>query len=344
MGLLTFTDRGIYCEQADVYLDPWRRVDRAIISHAHADHARSGMGSYCAQHDSAPILKLRLGAHINLETKSYGEAFCLNGVTFSFHPAGHIIGSAQIRVEYNGEIWVFSGDYKTQSDNLAVPFEPVACHTFISESTFGLPVYRWADDQSTFDAINGWWRKNQDEGFTSVLCGYSLGKSQRLLCGLDLSIGRVYTHGAVAQINNAFLAHGIKLPAHLHANKGIPKNDYTGQLVITPSSALGTPWMNKFKPYRTAIASGWMSLRGTKRRQNVDRGFVLSDHADWKGLNEAVAATGAERVYVTHGYQEVFASWLSEKGYDAHVASTDYNEEASDDQALSEDEPNNSSK
>jgi putative mRNA 3-end processing factor len=321
--LLEFTDRGIYCPPADVYIDPWRPVPRALITHGHSDHARWGHGAYLCTPSAAPVIRYRLG-DIRLETLDYGHQRAINGVNFSFHPAGHIVGSAQIRVEHRGEVWVVSGDYKLENDGLAEPFEPVACHTFITESTFGLPIYRWAPQQAVMREINDWWRTNQAAGKTSVLFAYALGKAQRLLAGLDTSIGTIYTHGAVENTNKILREQGVVLPRTVRVNSTIPKQSFPGNMVIAVPSALGSPWLRKFQPAALGYASGWMQMRGTRRRRSVDRGFVMSDHADWAGLNTAVQETGAERVFVTHGYTETFARWLREQGLEAGIVKTAY--------------------
>ena len=322
--LLRFTERGIYCEQGDFFIDPWRPVSHAVITHAHADHARWGSRYYLAHHHSREILKLRLGADIRLTTIEYGESVMRNGVEVTLFPAGHIYGSAQVRVAYKGEVWVVSGDYKTEADGFSGVFEPVKCHTFITESTFGLPVFRWQPQAEVMTEINNWWRQNQREGKTSILTAYALGKAQRLISSVDASIGRIYVHGAVANVNEALERDGAQLPETIRVTADIDKKDYAGNLVITPASGLGTSWIRKFSPYDTAMVSGWMQIRGMKRRRAVQRGFVLSDHADWEGLNEAVDATGAERVFVTHGYQSVFARYLTDKGYEAKEVITEY--------------------
>ncbi|HYF70347.1 MAG TPA: ligase-associated DNA damage response exonuclease [Ohtaekwangia sp.] len=324
MGLLEFTDKGICCPQAGVYLDPWKPVKKALISHGHSDHAYWGHERYLCTRNAAPVIRHRLQLQDNLQEVDFGEQVVINGVTFSFHPAGHIPGSAQIRVEYNGEVWVFSGDYKLQPDGLAEPFESVRCHTFISESTFGLPVYTWKKQTDVFDEINAWWRKNQSEGRVSVIAGYTLGKSQRILQNIDPSIGKVFVHGAVDAINQVMRDQGIRLRETHRITKETNKRDYEGALVICPPSAVGSPWIRRFDPFSLGIASGWMKLRGARRRRGADRGFVLSDHADWHELNSAVKATGAERIYVTHGYTEIFSRWLNENGYESYPVKTEF--------------------
>jgi putative mRNA 3-end processing factor len=324
MNVLEFTDKGIYCPAGNFYIDPWEGVERAVLTHAHADHARRGSQSYLAHHHSASVLRLRLGEDIRLQTVSYGEELLMNGVKVSLHPAGHIYGSAQIRVEYRGEVWVVSGDYKLEEDGVCEPFEPVACHTFVTESTFGLPIYQWNPQTALMEEINQWWRENREAGKASVLFGYSLGKAQRILMHLDSGIGEVLLHGAIWNTNQALLQDGCDLPDVPRVTPEVDKKRFEGSLILAPPSAAGSTWLRKFQPYVTGVASGWMNLRGAKRRKAVDRGFVVSDHADWAGLNTAVEACGAGRVYVTHGYQAVFARYLREKGLEAHEVSTQF--------------------
>ena len=330
MHLLEFTDRGIYCARADVYIDPWKPVDRALITHGHADHARWGHKKYLCTRLAKPVIRYRLGPS-SIETVEYGEERLINGVRFSFHPAGHIIGSAQIRVEYNGEIWVASGDYKIEDDGLATAFEPVKCHTFITESTFGLPVYEWKPQEDVMTSINDWWRANKETGKVSVLSSYALGKAQRVMHGLDPAIGPILTHGAVENTNAILRKQGIVLPDTKRVVQGMKKKDFEGAMVIAPPSATRSPWMKKFRPFSLGIASGWMTLRGARRRRNADRGFILSDHADWSGLNEAIRATECERVFVTHGYTDIFRRWLIEQGYEAFAESTEFEGENTED-------------
>jgi putative mRNA 3-end processing factor len=324
MNLLEFTGNGIYCPAAEVYLDPWKPVQKAMITHGHSDHASWGHGSYLCTTSAAGVIKHRLNLVGNIQTVDFNKSIFINGVEFSFHPAGHIPGSAQIRVAHHGEVWVFSGDYKLENDGISEPFESVKCHTFITESTFGLPVYKWKSQKEIFDDINQWWRKNQAAGKVSILAGYALGKSQRILKNVDPSIGKILVHGAVDSLTQLLRAQLTELPPTTYVTSEMKKKDFEGALVVCPPSAIGSLWLRKFDPYSLAIASGWMGLRGARRRRGADRGFVLSDHADWTALNRAVEATGAERVFVTHGYSEVFAHWLSEKGLEAKFVKTQY--------------------
>ncbi len=326
-ALLTFTDKGIYCPAGDFYIDPWRGVDRAVITHAHSDHARWGSKQYLAHRLSEPVMRLRLGADIQLQNIEYEAPVSMNGVKVSFHPAGHIIGSAQIRIEHKGEVWVVSGDYKTEDDGISTAFQPVRCHTFISECTFGLPVYRWKPQAAIFADINNWWQQNRAAGKCSVLIGYSLGKAQRLAANLDMSIGPVYAHGAVWNVNELLRPLVSQLPEIPRVTADIAKEKYRGALIIAPQSAIGTPWLRRFEPLSLGICSGWCQLRGAVRRRNADMGFALSDHADWPGLLEAIQATGAEKVFATHGFTAVFARYLHEKGIAADEVKTEYGAE-----------------
>jgi putative mRNA 3-end processing factor len=327
--VLTVTDRGIYCPAGDFYIDPWRPVDRALITHGHSDHARPGHARYLATPAAAPVIRHRLG-DIRLATQPYGEQAKIGSATVSFHPAGHVPGSAQIRVEVAGEVWVVSGDYKTTADGLSEPYEPVRAHAFVTECTFGLPVFTWRPQSEVIADVNAWWRANAAEGRASVLGAYALGKAQRLLANVDATIGPILTHGAVEAVNAVLRAQGIPLPPTIRVTPDLDVRDYPGALVLATPSALGSPWMRRFGPASTAFASGWMALRGIRRRRAADRGFVLSDHADWPGLNAAIRETGAETILVTHGYTAVFRRWLAEQGYDARIVETEFEGEAID--------------
>lgn len=321
--LIEFNDCGIYCPAGDFYIDPWKPVKYALISHAHADHAQWGHENYLSHELSREVLKYRLG-DINLQTVAYNEIITRNGIKISFHPAGHIIGSAQIRIEFKGEVWVISGDYKIEDDGLSAPFEPVKCHSFISECTFGMPVFKWKPQKEIFDDINYWWEKNISEGRTTVIAGYSLGKAQRIMHHLNPDLGRIYTHGAIENTNEALRRNGVPLPSTTRITSETSKDEIKSGIVICPPSAIGTPWMRKFQPFSFGYCSGWMAVRGAKRRMAADRGFIISDHADWSGLLEAIKATDCESVYLTHGYTATFARFLSETGFDAHEAKTLY--------------------
>lgn len=322
---------GLYCVPGQFYIDPWRPVERAVITHAHGDHARGGHQHYLTAAPGVNVMKSRLGP-INITGLAYGEQLVHNGVTVSLHPAGHVLGSAQVRMEYRGEVWVASGDYKVEADRTCTPFEPVRCDTFITESTFGLPIYRWQPEQQIFEDVNQWWAANAAQGRASVLLGYSFGKAQRLLSGLDPSNGPIICHGAVQTLNQVYRDEGVWLPSTVMV-ADVPKSEISRSIVLAPPSAAGSPWIKRFGDYSDAFASGWMQLRGARRRRGVDRGFVLSDHADWPGLLEAIGATGAQRVIVTHGSIAVLVRWLQAQGLQASGFDTEYGDDEADDAA-----------
>jgi putative mRNA 3-end processing factor len=330
MALLTLTDRGLYCEAGDFFVDPWEPVDRAVITHAHGDHASWGSRSYLTSQAGLGVLRARLEPGARIRGVSYEEPVTLNGVTVSLHPAGHILGSSQVRIEHRGEVCVVSGDYKTDPDPTCTPFEPVRCHTFVTESTFGLPIYRWPPQSEVFAEINAWWRANASAGKTSLLFGYTLGKAQRLLAGLDPSIGPILTHGAVERMTAAYRDAGVQLPPTRYAGTAERKADSRGAIVVAPPYSSASPWIRRFAPYSTAIASGWMLVRGARRRRSLDRGFALSDHVDWPSLHAAIEATGAGEVWVTHGYTGPVVRWLQDKGLDARTVQTRFEGERDD--------------
>ena len=320
MSLITFTPKGFYCEKADVYIDPTRKVNKAIVTHAHSDHARSGHKWYlCSERCKGPLTH-RLG-NIHVETLPFGQSIFMNGVKISLHPAGHIIGSSQVRLEYKGEIWVISGDYKTEHDGFSIGYEPVKCTHFVSECTFGLPIYKWRTQEEVFHDINSWWSMNASFNRTSVLQAYSLGKAQRLLQSVDHSIGPVYVHPGIAAHNRSIEAHGINLKPYEDLEKVVRPEVHA--LIISPSSTTG-PWFAQFEQLSEASASGWMALRSNRRNRLIDRGFTLSDHADWGQLTEAIKLTEAENIYVTHGYTQAFSRWLKDLGLNAEAIYTQH--------------------
>lgn len=325
MDLVMRRPEGLYCPPGDFYIDPWRPVSRAVITHAHADHARTGHDHYLSSAAGERVLRTRVGA-VSLQTLPYGETIFHHGVGLSLHPAGHVLGAAQVRLQWQGQVWVVSGDYKLDADPTCVPFEPVKCETFITESTFGLPVYRWPDSAMVLAAINAWWASNASEGRTSLLCAYSLGKGQRILAGLDTTIGPIITHGSFDALNAAYRASGVALPATRSVTQVNPM-DRRRALVLAPPSAASGTWMKHFPEVSDAMASGWMQVRGARRRRAIDRGFVLSDHADWPGLLAAIQATGAARVIVTHGNVAPLIRWLNESGKQAEAFVTEYGQD-----------------
>lgn len=331
--LLHTTDRGLYCPAGDFYVDPWRPVPRAVVTHAHADHARWGCDSYLAARPGAPVLQMRLGREANIDFVRYGESTSIGGVDVSLHPAGHMLGSAQVRLEHRGRVAVVTGDYKLgDEDPTCQAWQPVRCDVLVTESTFGLPIYRWPPQADVFDQINQWWRANRDAQRCSVLYGYAVGKSQRLLAGLDATIGPIYTHGAVEKGTQAYRDGGVALPATTAATSlpRSPRPNFAGAMVVAVPSAHGTPWMRRFGKVRTAMASGWMAIRGPRRRRALDRGFVLSDHVDWPSLLSAIDACDPETVWVTHGYSAAAARYLNELGRHAQPIETPFRSEPDD--------------
>jgi putative mRNA 3-end processing factor len=328
--MLVATTAGLYCPEGDFHIDPWKPVDRAIITHAHGDHVAWGSKSYLTSAGGSPLLTDRLPPGSSVTPLEYGAPLDLNGVRVSLHPAGHILGSSQIRMERRGEVWVASGDYKTAPDATCAGFETIRCHTFITESTFGLPIYRWEPEQVLFAAINAWWRGNQAAGKASVIFGYALGKAQRVLSGLDPLVGPIFTHGAVERMTRFYRLAGIPLPPTTPVAAAPSDTDWSRAIIIGPPSASGSGWMRRFAPYSTGFASGWMRVRGARRRRAVDRGFTLSDHADWPALLGTIEATGAEQVWVTHGFTAVMSRWLEEKGLAVRTVATQWEGEQDD--------------
>lgn len=323
--LIEVSDSGLFCAAGDFHIDPWRPVPRAIVTHAHADHACRGCGRYLTTNDGVHVLRARMGEEAAVDAVGYGQAIEIGGVRVSLHPAGHLLGSAQVRLERSGRVEVVSGDYKVEPDPTCRAFEPLRCHLFVTESTFGLPVYRWRPWSEEIGSLNAWWRRNAAEGLASIVFAYALGKAQRILAGLDAETGPIVAHGAVEALVRAYRAAGVALPPTRLASEFARGDEALRRaIVLAPPSAQGTTWLRRFGAARTAFASGWMRVRGARRRRAVDRGFVISDHADWPGLLGAIEATGAEEVLVTHGYAAVLARWLRDHGKDARPLATRY--------------------
>ena len=316
--VLELRKEGIYCPAGDFFVDPRGNVERALITHAHSDHARPGHSTYLCSDKCNPLLKLRIGEHSLINSLPFGKKIKIGKATVSFHPAGHILGSAQVRVEVGGQVWVVSGDYKPQADQTSEPFELVKCHGFISECTFGLPVYRWQPEQIIHQQINQWWSENAEEGRTSLLFAYSLGKAQRVLAGLNQDIGQIYVHSAVFPFLEHYRKAGVKLPEVIKIKKG-QEYQFDQSMVIAPPAVEDSTWTRKFRTARKGFASGWMAIRGARRRRNLDRGFILSDHADWDGLLEVIRATEAEEIKVTHGNGDALTKYLGEQGRNCSV-------------------------
>lgn len=321
--MLSLQPEGLYCKIGDFYIDPWKPVPRAVITHAHADHARRGMGAYLAPFYSKNVLRLRLGKHIRLETLAFNEKYYIRGLSVSFHPAGHIPGSAQIRLEYRGEVWVVSGDYKTTYDGLSHAFEPVPCHTFITESTFGLPLFQFPDQQLVFKEMETWYRRCRQQNEQAVVLAYSLGKAQRVMMGLHHMGIPVVLHSTVWETQQALSQNGFSLPKAPRWLARQKEGFNDAVLIAPPGAARNGNFLNKH-PHQLAAASGWMHLRGLRRRANYEKGFVLSDHADWNGLLYAIRETGAEQIWITHGYSDALSRHLREQGLRAQTLETHF--------------------
>jgi putative mRNA 3-end processing factor len=325
VDLVTSSAAGLFCEPGGFHLDPWGEADTAVITHVHGDHLRLGSRRYFCTAASLPFLKKRLGPEAQAVAVPYGEPFRLGEVTLSFHPAGHVLGSAQVRVERGGAVWVVSGDYKRAPDPTCAPFEPVPCDVFITEATFGLPIYRWEEPGQTVGRIFSWWEANRAAGLASVLFCYSMGKAQRILGELARLTDRtVRVHGAVESLTALYREAGVPLLPTRPVGESVRGESFAGELVLAPPSAGGSTWMRRFKDRETGFASGWMRVRGTRRRKGFDRGFALSDHADWPSLLRTIEGTGARRVLVTHGYADELSAYLREIGLDSGTLATPY--------------------
>lgn len=328
--MIVAREQGLWCEAGGFFIDPWQPVERALITHAHGDHARAGSVRYLAAREGVHVLRARLG-DVVIDTLDWNERIDVNGVCVSFHPAGHVLGAAQIRLAHRGEVWVVSGDYRVEADRSCRAFEPVRCDVFVTESTFALPIYRWRPQREVIDDVLRWWTGNAEAGRASVLFCYALGKAQRILAGLADAVGSslpgvIVSHGAVESMNRAYRASGVSLPETL-AVGDVDRAALRRALVLAPPSAARSPWLRRFGAASDALASGWMQVRGARRRRSIDRGFVLSDHADWPALNAAIDATGASRIIATHGYADVLVRWLRERGLDASRFATEYGDE-----------------
>ncbi len=330
--LVQLRPEGLYCPAGQFYIDPWRPVETAVLTHGHGDHARAGMGCYHTSAAGLPILQWRLGQQ-DYRIHEYGEAFTLGDARVSLHPAGHVLGSAQVRIEAKGQVWVVSGDYKRQPDPTCSPFEVVPCDTFITEATFGLPIYRWPDTSEVARDIVQWRDHCATRGEAAILYCYALGKAQRVLAELAPWIDRpVYLHGAIAAGVDVYREAGIAMAdARLVIDAdGAPAaagSGFAGELILAPPSAAGSTWLRRFRRAQHGFASGWMRLRGNRRRRNMDRGFVVSDHADWPDLLRTIRDTGARRVIATHGDTDALVRILNDTGTKAETLATQYGED-----------------
>jgi putative mRNA 3-end processing factor len=336
----TSTDSGIYVPGADLHIDPWRPVSRALITHAHGDHARPGSQSYLATPGTAALIKARFGSNTNVETLEYGRPLRFDGVTITLYPAGHVLGSAQVLIESGGHRAVFSGDYKRAPDPTCEPFELVPCDTFVSEATFGLPIYKWDSTSALIAGIHEWWKTSADRGDECVLFCYTLGKAQRILGELArLTARAVYAHGAMLPLTSIYRAAGVRMLPLLPLSELPRKQSLAGELILAPVSARGTPWMRRFRSPSTAFASGLMRVRGVRRQRGYDRGFVLSDHADWPALLQTIRETGAETVIATHGHSEPLARFFAAEGRSTHVIRTAFEGEGGSDESEAAEAP-----
>ena len=326
MALISFTNKGIYCKQGDFYIDPWRPVKLAVTTHGHADHVKWGNDAYLCHELTKPILNQRLGADLKIETLPYNKEISINGVKVSLFPAGHVIGSSQIRLEYKGEVCVVSGDYKVEYDGISTAFEPVKCHTFVSESTFGLPIYKWQPQQEIFDQIKAWVSDNEDKKKTSVLVAYSLGKAQRLIHGLN-GYRPIYVHHSIENLNEGFRKAGVAVAKTTRISPELGKEEMQQGIVVVPPALAEGRWIKNLMSPAIGICSGWMQVRAGRRWKSADAGFALSDHADWPGLLSAIRATEAEKVFVTHGYTATFSKYLNEIGISSEEVKTQYGQE-----------------
>lgn len=322
MSLLKLTPKGIYCEVADVYLDPLEKVNKAIISHGHGDHLKAGCKYYLCTTSALPVIQFRMSGYpAKFQALDYNKKLNINGVNFSFHPAGHIIGSTQVRVEYKGEIWNYTGDFKIEDDGLAEQYEPVKCHTLITESTFGLPIFQWKPQEKVYEEINQWWRSNHERGITSVIAAYALGKAQRLVHALDSSIAPIICHATIQQTNQIIREQGFELPKTHSFNKLSTKDFTKGALVIAPPPICEGNWLNKFTPFQLASVSGWNTLSKRRIHKKYQKSFTLSDHADWNDLLLNVKESGAKHVITTHGYVDQFSNHLTRQSISSQVLS-----------------------
>jgi putative mRNA 3-end processing factor len=321
--MLTETAAGLYCPSGDFYIDPWAPVARAVITHAHGDHARPDSTAYLCASDCAPLLERRFGPSTIIEPQPYGTSVTLGSARVSLHPAGHIRGSAQVRIEGADGTWVVTGDFKRAADPTCAPFEPVPCTTFVTESTFGLPIYRWDPTDDVMRQMVAWWEENRTRGLASVLFCYTIDKAQRVLAELTKYTDRgVLVHGMMLPMIDAYRSAGVHMlptSALIERPRG---SSVAGELVLAPLSARGTPWMRRLGDLSDAFVSGLMRVRGVRRQRAYDRGFVLSDHADWPDLISTIAETGASRVLATHGHAEPLARFLASRGLESGVLRT----------------------
>jgi putative mRNA 3-end processing factor len=316
--LLIPRPEGLYCPPADLFIDPVRAVDRALITHGHSDHARAGHGSVLATKDTLGIMAIRYGEHFagQIQIAALGQIIAINGVQFSFHPAGHVLGSAQIAVEANGLKIVVSGDYKRATDPTCLAFEPQRCDVFITEATFGLPVFIHPDTAREVEKLLQSLALFPERAH--LVGAYSLGKAQRVIAlireaGYDAPI---YLHGALEKLTAYYVAQGARLGI-LKPVAGVAKAELQGAIILCPPSSIQDLWARKFPDPVTGFASGWMRIRARARQRGVELPLVVSDHADWPDLQRTILETGASEVWVTHGQEDALVHWCQSVGLQA---------------------------
>lgn len=314
--MLVLTSKGLYCPLGHFYIDPSGAVDHAVITHAHSDHARKGSKNYYCVRSGSDLLRTRIGQNINVKVFSYGETFCFNGVDVSFHPAGHILGSSQVRLQNANEVWVASGDYKREKDPTCEPFEVVECDVFVTEATFGTPAFVWKNNDLLGKEIFQWWQDNAASGYNSLVFAYSLGKTQRILGELHaLAQKPVYCHSAAGAINDCYRQQGIDLAEAKCLSSLDSDRVLRGELIIAPQSFLKSAQVSVLGgKYKTAFASGWMA----QRNFSYDHGFLMSDHADWNDLVRTVQQTKARKVFVQHRGNGALVKHLRQLGLQAY--------------------------
>ena len=320
--LVVPTRRGLYCPQGDFHIDPCQPVQTAVVTHGHGDHLRRGNARYILARPGIDIARLRLGGRPDVVAPEYGARLRLGATTISLHPAGHILGSAQVRIEYGGQVWVVSGDYKRQADPTCASLEPLECDVFVSEATFARPIYRWPPTSAVVAEIIAWWRDNRDRGVTSVLYCYALGKAQRLLAELaELTSDPVLVHASMTGLIDIYRRASVRMAATLPATTR-NRRDSPGALVLAPPSAVDSPWARRLGAHSSGFCSGWMRLKGELGRRGYDRGFIISDHADWPALVATCLETKARRILLMHGKAAALCRHLSERDVEARTLAT----------------------
>jgi putative mRNA 3-end processing factor len=336
--LLCPTPQGLCCPPGDFHIDPLRPVARALITHGHSDHARAGHGAVLATAETLDFMRIRCGDDCagSMQETRYGETLAINGVSVTFHPAGHILGSAQICVEWNGMRIVASGDYKDVADPTCAPFAPIPCDVFITEATFGLPVFRHPDPVLETHKLIASVALFPERAH--LVGAYALGKTQRLIALLR-SAGYqqpIYLHGAMQTLTRYYERRGMDL-GPLKLVRDAQKSELASTITLCPPSALKELWARRFPEPVTTFASGWMRVRARARQRGVELPLVISDHADWNGLTAAIEATGASEIWVTHGEEDALVHWCETRGLRARpLRLIGYGEEETEGLAMSD--------